>query len=363
MHKPRILIVSYLAHPLFAESSGVVHGGSELAMYNLAKYTNKDEFEVHCLVGDFSQPANQLIDQIHVHKGPKVERVGILKGMLNVLNLFRKVKQINPDVMVSSSAGWLTIELILIKILLGKRYIFRSSHRRNIDGSLDSKGYGWLYRRLMNRIDCFVIQNAEDELVLRTTYSYVGKVVCIKNLQDIPPKIDDSYRQREYILWVGRSEAIKQPELFLELARKLPKHQFKMLMPKTNEAIYAKITEEAKLIPNLTILDWIDHEAIAQLYQSARFLVSTSAGEGLPNVVLEAMKYGCPILSYQLDYDGMIENSCGLVAGGDMIKLVEFIDSCQEQTWQKLSDACFDYATANFSAPKNIKAYEAILRG
>jgi len=109
------------------------------------------------------------------------------------------------------------------------------------------------------------------------------------------------------IVWVGALRRVKRPELFLELAKRLPDLRFVLIGGAigTEEAFAREIEARAAHIPNVEATGRVPHEAVQDHLRRAALLVNTSAVEGFPNVYLEAWRSGVPVVSFN-DVDGLI---------------------------------------------------------
>jgi glycosyltransferase involved in cell wall biosynthesis len=131
-------------------------------------------------------------------------------------------------------------------------------------------------------------------------------------------------RTRRFILWVGKSDAIKRPESAIELARMCPNVPFTMVMNRADPAVFAQI--HAACPPNLEMIERVAPRQMASLYEGAVALLNTSRVEGFPNAFLEAGKHGAPVVSLTVDPDGIIaRHDAGMVAGGDLNRLAEAV--------------------------------------
>lgn len=358
--KKRILFVLLGAYPLFIDdSSKPSHGGAEIDLYNVAKGINQNSFDIHFIVGDFKQQNTISIDGITLHKGQPIGNSTILKGICNFLKLFILIARINPSIIFSKGVSWQTIQLILIKKILHKKLILKSSHKRNIESSsLESNLFGKLFKKLVQNINVFILQNTEDEKVFKKTFpQYTKTLTVIKNAQNINPYTDRF--PSKTLLWIGRSEAFKQPEKFLEIVALCPDYRCRMIMPNTNQKIFESIKNSATHIKNVEILAGVPRNEIEKYYQEAMFLVSTSKDEGFPNVVLESMKNGTPIISF-LDYDGMIQkNYCGFISK-NKLEISQFINESTREQWKAMSKNAYKFSKENFDIKKIIRKYERL---
>ncbi len=154
--------------------------------------------------------------------------------------------------------------------------------------------------------------------------------VVIYNPVDLRNSVSTSpYSDRKKVLWVGKSNDIKQPDLLLKLAALFPELQFEMVVNRVSEDMFEQIL--AVRPPNVTIREYVPFDKIEELFAEAFVCVNTSRFEGFPNVFLEAGKYSVPILSLNVDPDGFIEKyGCGIHAHGDFARFVEGLRLIQD---------------------------------
>jgi len=98
-----------------------------------------------------------------------------------------------------------------------------------------------------------------------------------------------------YVLFSGSLNPVKNPELFIDLAKVLPDMQFLMigkdLLPKQVSKYYGK-----PIPKNLKLLGPVSHETALAYTKAAHAIVVTSHSEGLPTSVMEAMAMGRPVI-------------------------------------------------------------------
>ena len=104
---------------------------------------------------------------------------------------------------------------------------------------------------------------------------------------------------------MGGLREVKQPAVFLDLARRVPHVRFVMVggsVP-SDPQYAAKIRDAARSIPNLTLTGQVPQREVVRILRSASILVNTSRFEGFPNAFLEAWAAGSPVVSL-VDVDG-----------------------------------------------------------
>lgn len=128
------------------------------------------------------------------------------------------------------------------------------------------------------------------------------------------------------VLWVGSTDKVKHPEIFLKMARTLPEIQFKMIVSERSQARANELRSLCELIPNLKYLGSVAYQDMDEHYSKASLFVSTSELEGVPNTFLQSWANGTPVVSLSIDPDGIIEKKrLGICANGNLELLKEEI--------------------------------------
>jgi glycosyltransferase involved in cell wall biosynthesis len=106
---------------------------------------------------------------------------------------------------------------------------------------------------------------------------------------------------------VSTIRPVKQPEIYLKIAKLLPKLKFLMIGGESKEKeLYTQIEKEANAISNLEFLGFVPHHKIQKYYQEASIFINTSQIEGFPNTFLESWINGTPVISLNVDPDEII---------------------------------------------------------
>ena len=110
-----------------------------------------------------------------------------------------------------------------------------------------------------------------------------------------PDRFVKNYGLRDFALFVGYLDSIKNPQLFVELAVRMPENKFVMI-GRNLDAIQLK-NECGKPHPkNLILLNEMKHNDVLNAISACKLFVMTSKREGIPTALLEAMGMGKPVV-------------------------------------------------------------------
>lgn len=319
----KICFVAPKAYPLFNPAVVSVFGGAELQIALLARELAKDPcFEVSLLVADYGQPDCENREGITIRKSVVLTR----NPLSGAVRIWRRLKKADADLYMMSSASPGTPLVAAFCRRHEKKFIYRTASEVECNGAMFRKAplTGVFYRRALRQAHLVITQNEYNRRQLRETVGVDALVV--KNWHALP---EADPAEKESVLWVGRSDRLKQPELFLELAREIPDQEFVMICQRaTGDADYKTLTAAAAAIDNLTFYPHVAYHDVDRYFRQAKVLVNTSTAEGFPNVFIQACKAATPILSLAVNPDHFIdEYNCGLHCGNDRDKLAPALTS------------------------------------
>ncbi len=223
----------------------------------------------------------------------------------------------------------------------------------------------WKGHYALATADCIVVQTKAQQNSLQRHFG--RPAVLIRNPVHVSP--DDPARwpargERDLILWIGRSDTFhKQPLLLLELAKRCPDLRFLMILNKTHADVFDAV--QAARPPNLTIVERVPHDEIWDYYRRARVFVSTSAYEGFPNTFLQCAVMGVPLVSLEVDPDGMLaRHGCGICAAGDTRTMRDaVVRLCADDAHaDALAAACHRYVLERHETGERVAEFEACIR-
>ena len=124
------------------------------------------------------------------------------------------------------------------------------------------------------------------------------------------------------LLWVGRLDASKRPDLAVDLAARWPG----AAVIAGDGSLYPEVSERASALSNSQVLGFV--EDVSQLYRAADVMAftSTGAGEGYPTTLVEAGAHGVPVVGEETSGAARVLREMGgdpLPHGSDVDRWVE----------------------------------------
>jgi len=129
-----------------------------------------------------------------------------------------------------------------------------------------------------------------------------GIDLSIFGIKEVSAKTDDVFT----VLYVGRLNKQKNlPCLIDAFGLFLSKYKGKAKLRLVGDGPEREYLEELVIKTGLgeyaEFTGWVDHADLKSYYESAHLFALSSVNEGMPNVVLEAMAHGLPIVSTQVE--------------------------------------------------------------
>lgn len=362
----RICFVLPSAYHLFAKKDGLI-GGAEVNFYYLAtELAHKEEYSVEFLVGDFEQNNVEEIDNVRLIKIKHLNFDIYNKLYHQFTWRYFLIKSIltNPsDIYITTTISFYFLYLaFLVKFIKRKKLVFRVASDFDVNGFFTNNNglRGKLFKLLLKKVDKIVCQNQnQKELLLKTerlNACVIPNGFPVNNIETIDTK-------RDSILWVGKSDANKNPMLFIKMVHLFPDEKFVMII-NGNNSIKQNIMNECKDLPNLKIIDFVSFFEIDSFFKRAKCFVNTSDIEGFPNTFIQAGLNGCPILSFNVNPDNMITKySLGFFCEGSFENAVDFIQNLDNEKINHFGKNSLNYVTEFNNINNSVRLYHEILSG
>jgi glycosyltransferase involved in cell wall biosynthesis len=155
-------------------------------------------------------------------------------------------------------------------------------------------------------------------------------------------------------------EKVKNPVLFVRLAKQLPHIQFVM---GGSGRLYQQVAKAASQIPNLTLVGLAMGEEKKRLLGSALVVVNTSLAESFPNTLIEAGMDGIPYISF-VDPDEVI---CRHKLGFHVTSFRQLVEKTallvrDDELRFKIGTNNRHYVENNHDIERSVSEYDRLLR-
>ena len=300
--KPHVCFVAPHAWPVFSRDPGVqVVGGAEVQQSILARLFASAGYRVSMICLDYGQPPRSEIDGVSVLRAFAIaDGVPVLRFVHpRLTTMWRRLKEVDADIYYYRSASMWVGVLAEFCRRHGKRLVYAGASDKDFvagqGGQIRYARDRWLYRRGLARAHAIVAQNAVQAASCRATCG--REAVVIPSCYQPPPPAPAG--AKDVVLWVGTVYEEKRPEIFLELARRLPERRCVMIGgPRRGaEGYYERIRTQAAALPNLEFTGFLPLAQVEPWFDRARVLVNTSRYEGMPNTFLQAWARGVPTVA------------------------------------------------------------------
>jgi glycosyltransferase involved in cell wall biosynthesis len=307
--KPKICFISLGSYSLFTSNEYQKYvGGAELKQVLIAKALAERNYDISFITYDEEGEKKASFKDINIVKTyPQSNDFNVF---YKIRLLWKAYKKANSDIYLQS--GGFPGLIALFCFMNKRKYIKWIASDRNVELKIAEEKTP-LFLKILLYFDIklssmIIAQNEYQKQVLDTRYK--KRNVIIKNPIYIPKEVaqKNGDEKEKCVVWISTIRSIKQPEIFLKIAQKLPNYKFKMIGGRSGPEpdLYDKIGQEAKKIRNLEFLGFIPYDKIQKYYEESTILVNTSKAEGFPNIFLEAWLYSLPVVSLSIDPDEII---------------------------------------------------------
>lgn len=277
--------------------------GTEIATYNIARQLAKRGHEVHVITSlDEGLPREGMEQGFYVHRlgWRRLRFVGIISFWLKIVRVLRKIE---PDIVHSQGMG---MPGFLAKKFFKKPYLV---WERGTE--VYSPG---LFARLLSKL---VLRNANAVIALTKDMKREMQRTCKRDILVIPNGIDlerfenlppDVMRGQlqvrageRLVLFVGRFRPEKGARYLIEametIRQKNQPVRLILIGEGGEEEALKLLVRQLNLGDYIDFLGQIPNEEVPRYMAAADVFVLPSLSEGFPNVILEAMASGLPIVA------------------------------------------------------------------
>ena len=171
-----------------------------------------------------------------------------------------------------------------------------------------------------------------------------------------PVRVPDHYAKSgtPTVCYMARFDRRKRPEMFLSLAERFPDVQFIAAGKSRDEEYDRYLREKFGNIPNLEMTGFIDQFSSSrhsEILEQSWIMVNTATREALPNSFIEAMSFGCAILS-AVNPDEVASKFGYHVTDDDFAAGLEKL--LADDLWQTNGRKGYEYTRSTFETSRSI---------
>lgn len=312
----RVTALSLQGYGLFRPSAERPIGGAELQISLILRgLAQREDFLPSMIALDRGPARVETIDGVDIHIVPR--RRGIWKARLS-FDVLNTLYRIGPEIVLQRGYGYETA----IAAWYAASQCVSFVHMLASEDDVGPAG-GWAawhpmrlaHRYGLHRAARIYAQHSGQQRDLRERLNLDS--IILRSMHPIPPFPPQPGRE---LLWVGRCIPVKQPHVFLDLAQRFPDTPARMVCPPAHDnELYQSVAKRAAALPNLHFHPGLPLQETERLFPQARVYAQTSLKEGFPNTLVQACKYGVPIVSLNVNPDAVITlHELGGFAAGDL---------------------------------------------
>lgn len=363
-----ICFVALHVYPvLAADGASSFVGGAEVQQTVQMRALQRAGFRVSVLVEDSGQPDVVDCNGIQVYKVPSAGNRGLpltrffYPRTTDIVGLLRRV---SPDIVFIQTASIQVLAGALYAKLFGKKFVFAGASDPDFKlGRLPDlpPQHTWFYRLGLRGADAIIVQNLAQMRMLKENFGREGHL--IQNGYEEPLAAVAS--PKGYVLWAATVKQLKRPDLFIELARRLPDRRFVMVGGSSVETPEAKayadrMSATAKEVPNIEVVGHVPFAEVGRYFDRAGVFVNTSDYEGLPNTFMQSWIRGIPTVSFVRPESA--PGVTGTLACADLEEMVGTVERLtgDESQWRLASDACRRCFQSHHTMEGTVERYRAV---
>jgi glycosyltransferase involved in cell wall biosynthesis len=294
-------------------------GGAERQMTLLARSLAARGRRVAHVVYPPRDPISLPVGLTLVHRPPYARRRRLAGSLAEARTVWRALRDADAAVVIFRSASPAVGVGALFCRVRRRAFVFSSSNISDFTVQIAGRSNRMIYRLGVRLADAVVVQSDDQIALAHEAFGSLRRVVRIPSFAESLEPAGGAGGPRDTFVWLGRAVPQKQPLRYVELAQAVPEAQFIMIpVPDgPSRPVLEALTAEAQRVPNLTILEPLQHAELPSLFGRAVAVVNTSTLEGMPNTFLEAWSCGIPVLTLEFDPDGVVvRERLGIAAGG-----------------------------------------------
>ncbi|MEE9376875.1 MAG: glycosyltransferase [Candidatus Lokiarchaeia archaeon] len=243
--------------------------------------------------------------------------------VFDTINLLSTLEEVQPDIIYQRAGSAYTGICAWYAKNKNIPMVWHISHDMDVNPKIGVK------KSVINRLEKFfikygihnsrnIIAQTNNQAILLDKNYKIKTNNIIRNFHPIPNK-NINKENKIKIVWVANFKPMKQPELFVRLAKELDNEinvNFTMIGRCNNKSRYNKLISSINTIESLDYVGVKSQEQVNNIFLESHLLINTSKLEGFSNTFIQAWMREVPVITITVDPDDIIKkNNIGICAG------------------------------------------------
>jgi glycosyltransferase involved in cell wall biosynthesis len=288
-------------HIVFICSGLDTPGGTERAVVNTANLFQENGHKVTIIILDKSSESFYLINsninvlQYNLHLGINVKGNMISRKIAlfdHIRRLKKILKETTPDTIIGteyslSIASWMAARNLNIRVYSWEHHHFFWIKK--------NKFWNYLFHRIYPRLDAVICLNSREQLLF---IQHGCNAIVIPNFVSIQSKSELHQNCLLTVGWLIKRKGVDLiPDIAEQVFAKHPEWKWKIIGSGKQLYELEKEIESKELSDNIIIVP-PDSSDLNKIYIGSSIYIMTSRLECFPMVLLEAMSFGIPCISF-----------------------------------------------------------------
>ncbi len=243
----------------------------------------------------------------------------------DAVDLYRLLAEIRPDVIYQRGLMAYTGIAAWYAKRNRCRLVFHIAHDFDVSSPASFLPKGGIFKAIDRRIgeygiyraDAIIAQTRRQSELLKAYYDREATAV-VGNFHPLPTEEIDKHKPVR-VVWVANFKPNKRPELFVKLAEDLQERsdvEFIMIGHPGNGKRYSELYDRMEKLHNLRFLGLQSLQKVNEILAQSHIFVNTSVKEGFPNMFIQAWMRQVPVVSLDVDLDGLLaQRRVGFLSG------------------------------------------------
>ncbi len=258
---------------------------------------------------------------------------------LDSIRLFNLLKEIKPAVIYQMVGSAYTGIASYYAKMYDCKMVWRITSDKSVEGSRSRNWKNFLpHKYLEKKITEYGIKNSQfivaqtDNQATLLLQNFGRKPsAVIRNYHPEPKAGREKDKACINVVWVANFKHLKQPEVFIRLAREFREYKaLKFIMvgaPAMERSWFKSLLKDMESLENLEYRGVYSQDNVNMLLSESHILVNTSQYEGFSNTFIQAWMREVAVVSLNSNPDNLLDNGfLGYCANGDYAFLTKIID-------------------------------------